>query len=94
MVTVGPGTAFVLLKPGDSVVEDTQPPSQPCFKQDVVRSASELEVVLEVNVVVSTQPPNHPYFTQDVEGKVVLEVEEVVEVTVVDSSRQPVNVNE
>ena len=43
------------------------------------------------NVVVSRHPPNHPYFTQDVVGISVVEVEleVLVELEVVVSSRHP-----
>ena len=44
-------------------------------------------------VVVSRQPPNHPYFTHDVVGKSDVDVDELVEVEVVVSSRHPVKVS-
>ena len=52
--------------------------------------------VVENIVVVSTQPPNHPYLTHDVVGRSVVdvEVEEVVELVVVVSSRQPGDVSQ
>lgn len=40
-------------------------------------------------VVVERHPPNHPYLTQDVVGKSSVEVEELVELVVVVSSRHP-----
>ncbi len=52
-----------------------------------------LEAVVGDNVVVSTQPPNHPYFTHEVVGRSDVEVDELVELVVVVSSRQPGNVS-
>lgn len=43
-------------------------------------------------MVVSRQPPNHPYFTHDVVGKSDVDMDELVEVEVVVSSRHPANV--
>lgn len=44
-------------------------------------------------MVVSRQPPNHPYFTHDVVGKSEVDVDELVEVEVVVSSRHPAKVS-
>jgi len=46
-------------------------------------------VVVGDIVVVSRQPPNHLYFTHDVVGTSVVDVDELVEVEVVVSSRHP-----
>lgn len=51
------------------------------------------DVVVGDIVVVSRQPPNHPYFTHDVVGKSVVNVDELVEVEVVVSSRHPANIS-
>ena len=62
--------------------------------QDVVRAGvAFVGVAVGENVVVSRHPPNHPYFTQDVVGNSVVEVEveELVELEVVVSSRHPAN---
>lgn len=45
------------------------------------------------NVVVSIQPPNQPYLTHEVVGNSVVEVDELVELVVVVSSRQPTNIS-
>lgn len=47
------------------------------------------------NVVVSRHPPNHPYLTQDVVGSsvVAVELEVLVELEVVVSSRHPKNIS-
>ena len=50
-------------------------------------------VVVGDIVVVSRQPPNHPYFTHDVVGKSDVDVDELVEVEVVVSSRHPAKVS-
>lgn len=49
--------------------------------------------VVEDNVVVSIQPPNQPYLTQDVVGNSVVDVDELVELVVVVSSKQPANIS-
>ena len=78
------------------VLASRQRPNHPYSTQDVV-SAGVFFVGVAVgdNVVVSRQPPNHPYFTQDVVGisDVDVELEEVVELDVVVSSRHPRNIS-
>ena len=75
-----------------TVLASRQCPNHPYSMQDVVSAGVALVgVAVGDNVVVSRQPPNHPYFTQDVVGNSVVEVdvEEVVELEVVVSSRHP-----
>lgn len=78
------------------VVASRQRPSHPYSTQDVV-SAGVAFVGVAVGdiVVVSRHPPNHPYFTQDVVGisDIDVELEVLVEVELVVSSRQPENIN-
>ncbi len=78
------------------VIASRQCPSHPYSIHDVVSAGvAFVGVAVGVNVVVSRQPPNQPYFTQDVVGISVVEVEleELVELDVVVSSRQPKNVS-
>ena len=95
MVGAGAGVAKTDRGVGKNVVPETQgpSPSQPCFRQDVVKITAVVLVVGE-SVVVSRQPPNQPYATHDVFGpSVVVIVEDVVVevalLVVVSSSRQP-----
>lgn len=46
------------------------------------------------NVVVSIQPPNQPYLTHEVVGSSEVDVDDVVELVVVVSSRQPANISD
>ena len=78
------------------VLASRQRPNHPYSIQDVVNAGvAFVGVAVGDNVVVSRQPPNHPYFTQDVVGTSVVEVEleELVELDVVVSSRHPRNVS-
>lgn len=80
----------------DKVLASRQRPNHP-YSMHVVVSAGVAFVGVTVgdNVVVSRQPPNHPYFTHDVVGNSFdeVELEEVVELEVVVSSRHPRNIN-
>ena len=78
------------------VLASRQRPNHPYSTQDVVNAGvAFVGVAVGDNVVVSRQPPNHPYFTQDVVGISVVDVEleELVELDVVVSSRHPRNVS-
>ena len=78
------------------VVASRQRPNHPCSTQDVVSAGvAFVGVAVGDNVVVSRHPPNHPYFTQDVVGISVVEVEleVLVELEVVVSSRHPKNIS-
>ena len=78
------------------VLASRQRPNHPYSIQDVVNAGvSFVGVAVVDNVVVSRHPPNHPYFTQDVVGNSVVddELEELVELDVVVSSRHPGNIN-
>ncbi len=82
----------------DIVVASRQRPNHPCSTQDVVSAGvAFVGVAVGANVVVSRHPPNHPYFTQDVVGisvvEVELELEVLVELEVVLSSRHPKNIS-
>jgi hypothetical protein len=103
VVTVGARAAEAVFGAavGASVVVSRQPPSHPCFTHEV-SSISDVSVGLVLfgevvgdNVVVSRQPPNHPYFTHEVLGRSVVDVEleELVELVVVVSSRHPIDVS-
>ena len=98
VVTVGPRAWSALsgLATRDKVVCSRQRPNHPYSTQDVVSAGVAFVgmVVIDI-VVVSRHPPNHPYFTQDVVGisVVELEVEVLVEIEVVVSSRHPKKVN-
>lgn len=99
VVTVGPRAWLALSGLGtrDIVVGSRQRPNHPYSTQDVVSAGvAFVGVVVGDIVVVSRHPPNHPYFTQDVVGisVVELEVEVLVELEVVDSSRHPKNVSD
>lgn len=100
VVIVGPATreAGMSAVVGVIVVVDRQPPSHPCFTQDVVSISAVVVTplpgfVVKDIVVVSRQPPNQPYLTQEVVGGSSVDVEDVVELVVVVSSRQPVFVS-
>ena len=74
------------------VVASRQRPNHPYSTQDVViAGVAFVGVTVGNNVVVSRHPPNHPYFTQDVVGTSIVEVEleVLVKVEVVVSSRHP-----
>lgn len=98
VVTVGARAWVILfgLAIRGIVVASRQRPSHPYSTQDVV-SAGLAFVGVDVgdNVVVSRHPPNHPYFTQDVVdiSVVEVEVEVLVDLEVVVSSRHPKKVN-
>ena len=98
VVTVGTRAWLALSGLGirDIVVGSRQRPNHPYSTQDVVNAGVAFVgmVVCDI-VVVSRHPPNHPYFTQDVVGisVVELEVEVLVELEVVVSSRHPKNIN-
>ena len=98
---VGGDRALVTL-PGVAVrvmvVVSRQRPSHPYSTQDVVSAGvAFVSGTVGDNVVVSRHPPNHPYFTQDVVGisvvDVELELEVLVELEVVVSSRHPENIS-
>lgn len=78
------------------VLASRQRPNHPYSTQDVVNAGAVfVGVAVGDNVVVSRQPPNHPYLTQDVVGISVVDVEleELVGLDVVVSSRHPENVS-
>ena len=88
------GVAACVAVVGDIVVVSKQPPSHPYFTHEVVgNSVAAFGVVVGDIVVVSRQPPNHPYFTHDVVGNLDVDVDELVVVEVVVSSRHPANVS-
>ena len=75
-----------------TVLVSRQRPNHPYSMQDVLNAGVFfVGVAFGDNVVVSRHPPNHPYFTQDVVGISVVDVEleELVELDVVVSSRHP-----
>ena len=76
----------------DTVLASRQRPNHPNSIHDVVSAGvAFVGVTVGDNVVVSRQPPNHPYFTHDVVGNSIdkVELEEVLELEVVVSSRHP-----
>ena len=86
-------TLFTLAFEG-TVLASRQCPNHPYSTQDVVSAGvAFVGVAVGSNVVVSRHPPNHPYFTHDVVGNSVVEVEveELVELEVLVSSRHPRN---
>lgn len=94
VVTVGPRAWSALsgLVTRGIVVGSRQRPNHPYSTQDVVSpGVAFVGLFVGDNVVVSRHPPNHPYFTQDVVGISVVEVEleVLVELEVVLSSRHP-----
>lgn len=78
------------------VLASRQRPNHPYSIQDVVDAGVYfVSVPFGGKVVVSRHPPNHPYLTQDVVGISVVDVEleELVELDVVVSSRHPENIS-
>ena len=90
------GVALLGLVMRGIVLASRQRPNHPYSIQDVVNAGMFLvDVAFAGKVVVSRHPPNHPYFTQDVVGISVVDVEleELVELDVVLSSRHPENIS-
>ena len=98
VVIVGAFTRVVLFGSATrgAVVASRQCPNHPYSMQDVVSAGvTFVSVTVGDNVVVSRHPPNHPYFTQDVVGTSVVEIELeiLVKVEVVVSSRHPSSIS-
>lgn len=78
------------------LVPTRQCPNHPYSRQVVVKAGvASVGVDVGDSVVVSRHPPNHPYLTQDVVGISVVEVEleVLVRLEVVVSSRHPRNIS-
>lgn len=92
MVGIRAWVALFALAIGGMVVASRQRPNHPYSIQDIVKAGvAFVGVAVGENVVVSRHPPNHPYFTHDVVGVSVVEVEleVLVDIEVVVSSRHP-----
>ena len=79
-----------------TVLASRQRPNHPYLMQDVPNAGvAFVGVAFGDNVVVSRHPPNQPYLTQDVVGisVVVVELEDLVELDVVVSSRHPEDIS-
>lgn len=86
------GVALLSLLVRGIVLASRQRPNHPYSIQDVVNAVVYfVSVPFGGKVVVSRHPPNHPYLTQDVVGISVVDVEleELVKLDVVVSSRHP-----
>lgn len=90
------GVALLSLLLRGIVLASRQRPNHPYSIQDVVNAVVYfVSLPFGGKVVVSRHPPNHPYFTQDVVGISVVDVEleELVKLDVVVSSRHPGNIS-
>lgn len=90
------GVALLSLLVRGIVLASRQCPNHPYSTQDVVNAGVYfVSVPFGCKVVVSRHPPNHPYLTQDVVGIFVVDVEleELVKLDVVVSSRHPGNIS-
>lgn len=98
MVGAGTGVALCVAVIGASVLVERQPPRNPCFTH-VIESVLAVVIkgmAVEVKAMVDVErhPPNHPYWMQVVVGTSDVDIEVLVELAVVVSSRQPAKVSE